>query len=253
MRLILEYDEFKKDYRPINLLIKGQGSIFLDVDKSKEKDILIRSIINKLYPGLKGDDTFDFNGVILSGELLNKTQKNISILYEIVSIAREEGEKIQTADQLINFISTHSQDLFHPEGIFFNRIYTRLGGATEMGRTKESESDKLFTKYADNKGIKVELKAPDSYQQDIDGIDSYFEHEGNRYTIQTKTLASIEDQGDHYIVYIDGYFTKIKTHYLVLISNKKYIFKGRNVTTQIDKNGVDYYYIPKENLLYVED
>jgi hypothetical protein len=126
-----------------------------------------------------------------------------------------------------------------------------------MGRVKESESDELFTRYAEDKGIKVELKAPDSYKQDIDGIDSYFEHEGSRYTIQTKTLASIEDKGDHYIVYIDGYFTKIKTHYLVLISKnsftKNYIFKGRNVTTQIDKNDVDYYYIPKENLLYVED
>ena len=126
-----------------------------------------------------------------------------------------------------------------------------------MGRVKESESDELFTRYAEDKGIKVELKAPDSYRQDIDGIDSYFEHEGTRYTIQTKTLSSIEDKGDHYIVYIDGYFTKIKTHYLVLISTKsfikKYIFKGRNVTTQIDKNDVDYYYIPKENLLYVED
>lgn len=257
MKLILEYGRFVAEYRPINLYIKGQPSIFIDVIKSKEKEILVRSIINEIYPGLKGNDSFDFNGVILSGELLNKAQKNIAILYEIVSIAREEGEIIQTSDQLINFISAHSQDLFHPEGIFFNRIYTRLGGTTEMGRVKESESDELFTRYAEDKGIKVELKAPDSYRQDIDGIDSYFEHEGTRYTIQTKTLSSVEDKGDHYIVYIDGYFTKIKTHYLVLISKnsftKKYIFKGRNVTTQIDKNDVDYYYIPKENLLYVED
>jgi hypothetical protein len=257
MKLILEYNTFMGEYKPINLYIKGQPSIFIDADKSKEKDILVRSIINEIYPGFKADSSFNFNGVIISGELLNKAQKNIAILYEIVNIAREEGERIQTPDQLINFISTHSQDLFHPEGIFFNRIYTRLGGTTEMGRVKEYESDKLFTRYANTKGVKVELKVPDSYKQDIDGVDSYFEHGGNRYTIQTKTLASIEDKGDHYIVYIDGYFTEIKTHYLVLISKKsftkKYIFKGKNVTTQIDKNGVNYYYIPKENLLYVED
>jgi hypothetical protein len=35
--------------------------------------------------------------------------------------------------------------------------------------------------------------------------------------------------------------------------SKKYIFKGKNVITKIDKNGVDYYYIPKSDLLYKED
>lgn len=257
MKLILEYDRFVAEYKPINLYIKGQASIFLDANKSKEKEILVRSIIHEIYPEFRGNESFNFKGVTISGELLNKAQKNIAILYEIVSIAKEEGEKIQTADQLINFISTHSKDLFHPEGIFFNRIYTRLGGATETGKLKESESDELFTRYANTKGIKVELKAPDSYKQDISGIDAYFELKGTRYTIQTKTLSSIKEEDDYYVVYISGYFTKIKTHYLVLMPkesfNKKYIFKGKNVTTQIDKNGVDYYYIPKEDLLYVED
>lgn len=256
MKLILEYDRFVAEYKPINLYIKGQASIFLDSTKSKEKETLVRSIIHEIYPGFRGNDSFNFKGTI-SGELLNKAQKNIAILYEIVSIAKEEGEKIQTADQLINFISKHSKNLFHPEGIFFNRIYTRLGGATETGKLKESESDDLFNRYANTKGIKVELKAPESYKQDIAGIDAYFELKGTRYTIQTKTLSSIQEQDDYYIVYISGYFTKIKTHYLVLMPkesfNKKYIFKGKNVTTQIDKNGVDYYYIPKEDLLYVED
>ena len=257
MKLILEYGRFMAEYKPINLYIKGQAPIFLDAKKSEEKEILVRSIINKIYPGFRGNDSFDVDGVSVSGELLNKSQKNISILYEIVDISKSIGQTIRTADDLINFIRINAFDLFSVKGKFFDRIYTRLGGATEKGKSKESESNDLFTRYANSKGIKVELKAPESYQQDIDGIDAYFEYNGNRYTIQTKTLSSIKEEGDYYVVYISGYFTKIKTQYLVLIPkdsfNKKYIFKGKNVTTQIDKNGVDYYYIPKSDLLYTED
>jgi hypothetical protein len=77
-------------------------------------------------------------------------------------------------------------------------------------------------------------------------------------TIQTKTLSSINKEGEFYKVYISGYFTEIKTHYLVLISdvNKKlgnWIFKGKDIKTQLDENGVNYYLIPDKNFVYKED
>lgn len=257
MKLIREFGRFVADYKPINLYIKGQKPIIIDPDKARQKELLVRSIINQLYPNFRGNDSFIVNGVSISGELLNKAQKNIAILYEIVDIAKSEGVKIQTADDLINFISAHSQDLFHPDGVFFDRVYTRLGGATTKGKEKESESNNLFTRYANSKGIKVELKSPDSYQEDIAGVDAYFEHNGTKYTIQTKTLSSITEHDNSYIVYISGYFTKIKTHYLVLMPkdnlNKKYIFKGKNVQTLVNEQGVNYYLIPKSDLLYTED
>jgi hypothetical protein len=158
-------------------------------------------------------------------------------------------------DDLISFIRERGRDLFHPNGKFFDRIYKRLGGATELGRGKELSSNDFFKSYADSKGISIEIKTPEDYKEDVSGIDAYFEIEGKRYTIQTKTLKSIRGYGDFYRVYITGYFTEIKTHYLVLIPKgelgQKYIFKGKRVITKVDGSGVNYYYIPKEDLIHV--
>jgi hypothetical protein len=257
MKLIREFGRFIADYKPINLYIKGQKPIILEFEKARQKELLVRSIITEIYPGFRGNDSFNVNGTMVSGELLNKAQKNIAILYEIVDIAKSIGVSILTADDLIDFISKYRTDLFSVNGKFFDRVYTRLGGATTKGKEKESESNELFTRFANIKGIKVELKSPDSYQEDIAGVDAYFEHKGTRYTIQTKTLSSITESDDNYVVYISGYFTKIKTHYLVLMPkdsfNKKYIFKGKNVQTLVNNQGVNYYSIPKSDLLYVED
>ncbi len=265
MKIIKDFSRFKADYKPITLYIKGQSPIILDSEKSRQKEVLVRSIIDEIYPKFSGNDSFDVDGFIVSGELLNKAQKNIAILYEIVDIAKSIGVSIFTADELIEFISQYRFDLFSVSGKFFDKVYTRLGGVTEKGKQKELESNDLFVRYANSKGIKVDLKSPDSYKDDIAGIDAYFELNGIRYTIQTKTLSSISEEGDNYVVYISGYFTKIKTHYLVLIPKdtdentedvkklSKYIFKGRNVQTLIDKQGVNYYLIPKSDLLYIEN
>lgn len=262
MRLISEYSNFRAEYRPITLYIKGQSPIAFDVNKIKQKELLVRGILNEFYPKLRGNDYFNVEGVIVSGELLNKAQKNISILYEIVDIAKSTGVTVNSAEDIINFISDFKKDLFYVTGKFFYRIYKRLGGATEKGRTKENEANELFTRYANSKGIKVELKSPDSYKEDIAGIDAYFDYNGQKYTIQTKTLSSIRMEGEVFKIYISGDFTTIKTHYLVLVSelpidtsrrlHKNYIFKGKNVKTEIDETGVNYYKVPVVDLLYKE-
>ncbi len=83
MRLIKEFANFRKPtYSTIRILIKGQSPIVFDEKKTEEKDILIRSLINKLYPGFTADSSYNINGYIVSGELINKSQKNISILYQ---------------------------------------------------------------------------------------------------------------------------------------------------------------------------
>jgi hypothetical protein len=255
--MILEYNNFIAEYKPINLKVKGQPPIFLSTYKSREKELLIRSIIRDIYAKHSVDDTFKFNDTLIKMELLNKAQKNIAILYEIIDIAKSEGIEIKNADDLINFIKIKSNELFHPNGVFFNRIYNKLQSKSDEGRSKESEAKEFFKRYAQHKGISLDIKSPDNYKEDINGVDAYFIFNGVKYTIQIKTLSSINEEDNFYKVYISGYFTKIKTHYLVLMpkikSNRKYIFKGKNVTTKIDVNGVDYYHIPKIDLLYTED
>jgi hypothetical protein len=259
MRLILEYykfleSRFQADYKPIKLSIKGQ-SIFFNIEKSKEKDILIRSITDEIYPDLMGDDSININGFVVSGELINKAQKNIAILYEIVNIAKSIGHSVTTADDLIGFINSFKQELFSVGGEFFERIYNRLGGSTDKGKLSESKSNDLFMRYSNSKGIEVDLKEPE-LQQDKAGIDAYFEHKGRIYTIQTKTLSSINKEGDYYIVYISGDFTKIKTTYLTIIPENSsigsYIFRGINVIRKTNERGISYYHIPMKNLLYKE-
>jgi hypothetical protein len=146
MKIIKDFSRFKADYKPITLYIKGQDPIILDSEKSQQKEVLVRAIINEIYPKLNSGASFDIDGFIVSGELLNKAQKNIAILYEIVDIAKSIGVSIFTADELIEFISQYRFDLFSVGGKFFDKVYTRLGGVTEKGKQKELESNDLFIK-----------------------------------------------------------------------------------------------------------
>ena len=186
MRLILEYSRFQA-YKPIKLSIKGH-SIFFNREKSKEREILIRSITDKIYPDLMGDGSININGFVVSGELINKAQKNIAILYEIVDIAKSNGYSITTADDLISFIRDFKNELFSVGGEFFERIYNRLVEATDKGEASESKSNSLFMRYSKSKGIEVDLKEPNLKEDRDGGIDAYFKYGGSIYTIQTKTL-----------------------------------------------------------------
>lgn len=244
---LLEYADFT-GYKPITLYIKGQWPIYIDPEKSKEKDLLIRSITNEFYPNLIGDK--EINGIIISSHLINKAQKNTAILYEISYIAISNNKRPLTIDQLLDYIRENKYDLFHVNGKYFNLIYNRLKSVSELGKDAETKTKDFFTEYAESKEISIELKDP-TEEEDKKGTDLYFNYKGKSWTIQTKTLSSIKEESDHYIVYISGYFTKINTHYLVLISNNKnYIFNGKNIDTKIDDKGENFYSIPKQNLLY---
>lgn len=251
-----KFTRFTAEYRPITLSLNDRDNISFDEEKIKEKELLIREIINELYPGLKPDKSMLVNGYMVSGELIYKAQKNISILYEIVSIAISLGLEVNIADDIINFIKGYRKELFYPGGQFFDRIYSKLGGMTSKGNQIEIESDNLFKRFASSKGIQIQIQKP-SYLDDIAGIDSYFEIDNRKYTIQTKTLSSIEEDGDFYKIKISGDFTRIKTHYIVLIPEtgsiltKKYIFKGKDSIRE-NYDGVDFYKIPKLDLLYTE-
>ncbi len=260
MRLILEFDKFKPEYRPIRLFKTDKYLINFDAGKTEEKEKLVRSIINEYYPEINKSDTINRNGRLLSSELLNKSQKNIKILYVIADLMVDLGFSLIQPDDVINFIRDNSYDLFNVDGIYFDEIYNALRGVTESGALKEQEGCDLFRRYALSKGFEVEILPPDTSYDDIAGIDAYFKVGETPYTIQIKTLDSIELVEDFYHVFISGDFTKIKTHYLVLVpeldkktpSNKKYVFKGSNIITGIGEDGRYYYIVPSSNLLYSE-
>lgn len=260
MRLILEFDKFKPEYRPIRLFKLDNYLVNFDVDKTEEKEKLVRSIINDFYPEIKKSDTIVINGRVLSSELLNKSQKNLKILYVIADIMLSLGKSVKSADDIIAFISDNSFDLFNVDGVYFDDIYDALRGVSESGVLREQEGTLLFKKFALSKGFDVDVLPPDSSNDDIAGVDAYFKIKEIPYTIQIKTLSSIDLVDDFYHVYINGDFTKIKTHYLVLTTvpdkktlfSKGYVFKGSNIETGFDEDGKSYYLIPASNLLYSE-
>lgn len=260
MRLILEFDKFKPEYRPVRLFKKNSYEVNFDSGKTEEKEKLVRSIINEYYPEIRKSDTVFVNGKSLSSELLNKSQKNLKILYVISDIMLSLGKTVKSPDDIINFIKDNKFDLFNIDGVYFNDIYGALKGVSASGAMREQEGTLLFKKYALSKGFDVDVLPPDTSSDDIGGVDAYFKIKESIYTIQIKTLNSIDLVDDFYHVYISGDFTKIKTHYLVLIPdpdrktlfNKGYVFKGSNIKTGFDKGGNSYYLVPASNLLYSE-
>jgi hypothetical protein len=259
MRLILEFDKFKPEYRPIRLFKTDSYLVNFDENKTEEKERLIRSIINEFYPDIKKSDTINIDGRFLSSELINKSQKNLKILYVIADIMISLNKSVESPDDIINFIKDNKFNLFNIDGIYFDDIYNALRGVSDSGAMSEKEGSDLFKRYAVSKGFDVDILPPDTSDDDKRGIDAYFKIREIPYTIQIKTLNSIDLVDNFYHVYINGDFTKIKTHYLVLTPdptkkplNKGYIFKGVNIKTSFDEKGMSYYLVPSSNLLYSE-
>lgn len=258
MKLILEYGEFIADYRPITLSKKGKYDISFNKAEVEKKEKLVRQILNDYYPEINQNPTITQNGTVLLSELLNKSQKNIKILYLIADIMIEKGEVLNCADDIINFIERNSEDLFKVGGVYFWSIYDALKGVSESGHIREEEAVKLFKQFATTKGFDVDVLPPDSKEDDKAGIDAYFEVDEKKYTIQIKTLYFMKSVDDFYHLHIKGDYTPIKTHYLVVMPdvqtskfNKEgYVFKASGIESQIDETGKSYYLVPDSNLLY---
>ena len=258
MKLILEYDQFRAEYRPIKLSKKENYDVNFSIEDIEKKEKLIRQILNDYYPEINKNDTIISNGTVLSSELLNKSQKNIKILYVIADIMIGNGEMINCADDIINFIDINKEELFKVGGIYFSKIYAALTGVSESGSSREEEAIKLFKQYASTKGFDIEILPPDRKEDDISGIDAYFKLGDSKYTIQIKTLYFVKTVDNFYHIYINGDFTPIKTHYLVVtpdtskskFSGDGYVFKGSDAKSQIDERGMSYYLVPDSSLLY---
>lgn len=257
MKLILEYDKFRAEYRPIKLSKRDQYDINFNKDDIEKKEKLVRGILNDYYPEINSSDTIISNGMVLSSELLNKSQKNIKILYLIADIMMSTGESLTCADDIINFIDRNKEELFKVDGIYFSNIYDALKGVSESGHLREQDAVKLFKQYATTKGFDVDVLPPDTQDEDKMGVDAYFKVGEEKYTIQIKTLNYIKNVDSFYHIYISGDFTPIKTHYLVITPDSKsesivdgYVFKGRDIKSQVDERGMSYYLVPSSSLLY---
>lgn len=139
MRIILEFDKFKAEYRPIRLFKGDCYLVNFGVDKTEEKEKLVRSIINDYYPDINKSTSINVNGRILSTELLNKSQKNLKIMYVIADIMLDLGLSVKYPNDIISFIRDNSYDLFYPDGVYFDYIYNALRGVTESGALEKKK------------------------------------------------------------------------------------------------------------------
>ena len=240
------YESIAK-YRPITLYVKGQQSIHFDLNAIREKEILMRQIINLYFPNIDSKDTVTYDGKTFNLEFINKSQKNIKIMYGIVEISKEMGVGIKNSRDYINFIRDYKDELFNPGGQFFSRIYSLLEEVSEKGRDIEKTGFEFMKKTIFNKtGVSVEIRQP-TPNEDKAGIDGIFNYKGTDYTLQIKTLTSIIKNGEFWDARITGDFTDITTNYVVFISDsEKYIFSGKGIRRF--ESPQTYYQIPESNL-----
>lgn len=278
MRFILEFAGFnKKPIQPTTLLIKDRNdkviqSIDVDVDmlgkirKAIRKALSSQSIFNQW--GVVGKSLYDKRIVStpqgeIDTEYVALMPNNITVLHRIVYKALKEGRVINNSQDLLNYIE-RNYSMFMPSDRFFWSLYSTTSGKKEKGDIKESEAEVFFKEFAASKGINVNLRKPENREDDaLEGEDLLFDHNGKVYTIQVKTLKTVEplfeDGVEYYKVVISGDYTELwnsksnkekkGVDYFVGMSNDgnypNYIFRAKDSITM-----PGYYLFPKSNFVY---
>lgn len=208
----------------------------------KDKDVVGYEILlacRRVWGYLKVDSITKF-GITISASLLRKTKNN---RYVINFVKKTSGAK--SVGELINWIKSNTNDLFHPDGKYFGEIITIIENSSKLGSYREEKAIECIEKYFLTKGQQIEVTPP-SEIDDIEGCDFFFEADGVRKSAQVKTLKKINEGGSRFFVYIKGHVTDFDAQYLIVVNDSEcYIFDSTN------KFMSDVHYsIPKQGLLW---
>ena len=278
MRFILEFAAYtKKPIQPITLLIKDRNdkviqSIDVDVDmlgkirKAIRKALSTQSIFNQW--GVVGKSLYDKRIVStpqgeIDTEYVALMPNNLTVLHRIVYKALKESNVINNSQDLLDYIE-RNYSMFMPNDRFFWSLYSTTSGKKEKGDIKESDAETFFKEFASSKGINVNLRKQENREADaLEGEDLLFDHNGKVFTIQVKTLNTvepiIEDGVEYYKVVISGDYTQLwdsksdkekkGVDYFIGMSDDEnypnYIFRAKDSITM-----PGFYLFPKSNFVY---
>jgi len=208
----------------------------------KDKDVVGYEILlacRSVWGYLKVDSITKF-GITISASLLRKT-KNNRLVIEFV----KKTSDAKSVEELINWIKSNTNDLFHPDGKYFREIIAIVVNSSKLGSYREEKAIECIKKYFLTKGQQIEVTPP-SEIDDIDGYDFFFEVDGVRKSAQVKTLLRVDEGRSRFFVYSKGHVTDFDAQYLIVVNDLEcYIFDSTN------KFMSDVYYsIPKEGLIW---
>lgn len=234
MAYIKKYNEF----------LDLPNRISLNDEKRKELgDIISKALIDyyNIYR-VPNDIVFHLGGKSFKGEYIRKARNNRTLFSRVI-----KDQNLKTPDELINFFKNNIHDLLHYEGKWFDDVYFLLKNTSSKGKREEQKAYKDFEEYAFSKGIDIQVQEP-SLQEDLSGIDGFFEWKGKKYTIQVKPLKYYQDykiDTSKVIVFCDGSLKDLDVDYLIATNEKEtLIFRARQSKTK-----GSYFLFPKEDLL----
>jgi hypothetical protein len=243
MNFLREYSEYD------NLALPND--IILTNSERQEMCRIISDILDKYYPSDSKASRLpiEIGDKIILPNYLYKAINNRTLLKKLVyDPIGEIYTGIRNKEDLFQYVKNNGYDLFHYQGKYFTYIYNLLISTSKKGEVSENRAFDFFIKYAEQKGMAIEIIDPSLKEDMYGGIDGIFILNNKQYTIQVKPLFKIEDykkDNTKYIAFCDGVLKSLKTDYLIVINNLDIlIFRSKGIEVF-----ASYFLIPKTNLV----
>lgn len=198
------------------------------------------------YPRSGSTANYDvtINGEIISGEYISKMVNNYTIFKTFI---REN--KIKDENTFYNLIESKFDDVYHYNGSFFKRqTLPILINTTRKGNVNEIKCKQKFVEYAKSKNLNISITDP-TVQEDVDGIDAKFEHNGRVFTIQIKPFSDYKTISDKLYAKSAGSLSVGSVNYLMLYSDKDFLIIKNVPANPITIKG-DVFVAPLSSVIY---
>jgi len=159
---------------------------------------VIKSFIERVYGRfgfrypVRGDNNFthfdmNINGKIINTEYIAKMVNNYTIFKTVIRTFNLKDE-----DSFYHFMMNNLNNIYHYDGDFFKReSLPILINTTRNGNRYETRAKEIFQNYANSQNIQISIQDP-TLDEDINGVDFKFLHNGRQFTVQVKPYDQYE-------------------------------------------------------------
>ena len=212
-------------------------------DKEKwEVGFRVLDAAKDIWGDLNTDVFIQKHGTSVQSELLRKSKNNRNLLYYLNGLSNATSKK-----ELENWIMSNHFNIFHPDGVYFNKVMDILTSSSIKGDEMEKLALSALRSYYRSIGKKIFTFKP-SEEKDIQGFDIFFREGKDIKSAQVKTLRRVYPGEKWTKVFCSGHITDMNTNYLIVVNEKEcYIFNSR-----IYYKNENYYSVPSNSQLYHE-
>lgn len=159
---------------------------------------VIKSFIERVYGRfgfrypVRGDNSFvhfdmNINGRVINTEYIAKMVNNYTIFKTAIRTFNLKDE-----DSFYHFMMNNLNNIYHYDGDFFKReSLPILINTTRNGNIYETRAKEIFQNYANSQNIQISIQDP-TLDEDINGVDFKFLHNGRQFTVQVKPYDQYE-------------------------------------------------------------